>query len=456
MITDVFVDGYKSLSKFHLSVRPGLNVLVGPNGSGKSNVLSLFELLSYVSRYRLPEAVSRAGGAGNLFRRLPKQEISDRIKIRVDGRGKGLQNYVRRFSGPGYARRTPEHYIEYSYSAEIHLGEGGTSLNFHTQRLSFSAFKDPSKKSLINRKTGEKRWHVDLNLTISDRKINILTNKVNYTAIKSATGIGLSTIPDYFFYDEDELSNIPLFNILDRVFPSVSKIQSDISYGHIYNLNPSEIKKPEDIARPAEISQNGSGLAATLFNIQERQSRRYQNGFGPYIHETPEYSVSLKNLKQIFCLINDNIVDVRVQNDAMENKLIVISQIKFGDDTIEVPMTMLSDGTVKWFSLVTAILSRKAIFAIEEPENFLHPHMQKEVVDILRRNAQSNSDIFALLTTHSESLLNALDPDEVVVTTMENGATRTFRSADAELIRNEINESGFGLGYFYISGVLTQ
>jgi len=308
---------------------------------------------------------------------------------------------------------------------------------------------------LINRKTGEYKWHVDVKLNIENGRVEIERNKINYAAVRSALQFGAGKVYDYFLNDPDEMSNIPLFNMIERFLTSASKMRSDITSGYIFNLNPNEIKKPEDIARPAEISQNGSGLAATLFFIQERQNKRQNSMFGPHLDdESHNYRVSLKSMKQLFCLINENIIDLRVQNDALENKLVVIAQVKGIENPIEVPLAMLSDGTVKWFSLVTAILSRKMIFSIEEPENFLHPHMQKEIVDILRNNAKDDSEIFSLITTHSESFLNALDPEEIIVTKMESGVTKTSRSEDSEIIRKEINESGFGLGYFYVTGII--
>jgi predicted ATPase len=62
--------------------------------------------------------------------------------------------------------------------------------------------------------------------------------------------------------------------------------------------------------------------------------------------------------------------------------------------------------------------------------------------------------MFALMTTHSETLLNAVDPEEVIVVSMRDGRTRAVRPANADELRAEIASTGFGLGFFYFSGAL--
>jgi predicted ATPase len=153
--------------------------------------------------------------------------------------------------------------------------------------------------------------------------------------------------------------------------------------------------------------------------------------------------------------VNDTIVSLNVVNDPFDNRLKVGVGIIGEEGEIELPFSSMSDGTVKWASLITAILTYETIFAIEEPENFLHPLMQREILNIMRENVERRGgNSFVLMTTHSETLLNAADPSEVVVVSISNGITRTDRPSDTESLRKQIQRTGFGLGYFYISGAL--
>lgn len=450
MISEIKITGFKSLDEFELHLQPGLNVLVGPNGSGKSNILSLFEFISYISRYNLAEAVSRSGGAGTIFTRKISQEIANSISIDFSGHGQILPQ---RRQNRAQGKQVP-YYVEYRYQAHVNLSEKGTKLLYGDQRVSFSVFLDPSQRSVRNLSTGDKRWHVDIITQVESGKKLLRRNKINKPALKRVLGSGFQPIDSFYLNYIQDVSSHPLYVALQNYLPPTRKILEDVSSGYIYNLNPSSIKQAEDIARPAEISADGSGLAATLFSIQERENQ------GPRLysfieHEGPKDTrVTIQQLREMFCLINDNITDIRVENDALENKLIVVATVNSKDGKVEIPLAMLSDGTVKWFSLVTAVLGQKAIFSLEEPENFLHPYVQKEIVEILRSSTQMNYERFSLMTTHSESLLNSLDPNEVVVVSMREGKTYAYRSPYLEEIRQEINSSGFGLGHFYVSGAV--
>ena len=82
--------------------------------------------------------------------------------------------------------------------------------------------------------------------------------------------------------------------------------------------------------------------------------------------------------------VNESIVDLSVNNDPFDNHLNVAVKIAGEEGDIELPLSSMSDGTVKWASLITAILTYETIFAIEEPENFLHPLMQRAILQIMR------------------------------------------------------------------------
>jgi predicted ATPase len=112
----------------------------------------------------------------------------------------------------------------------------------------------------------------------------------------------------------------------------------------------------------------------------------------------------------------------------------------------------MSDGTIKWLTLITAILTSKTIFSIEEPENFLHPWMQAEIANIMRENIEEKKNhSFVIMTTHSESLLNHSRPEEIILVDLLEGKTSAKRITNIQLLKDEIANSGFGLGHFYFS-----
>jgi predicted ATPase len=81
--------------------------------------------------------------------------------------------------------------------------------------------------------------------------------------------------------------------------------------------------------------------------------------------------------------------------------------------------------------------------------------MQAEIANIMRNHiTEKKEHSFVLMTTHSESLLNHSEPNEIVLVDLENGKTIAKRIENIELIKDEISNSGFGLGHFYFSDSL--
>jgi recombinational DNA repair ATPase RecF len=87
MLRTIECSGFKSFVNFRLDFKPGLNILVGPNGSGKTNIILFLELLGSLTRSALIEAISRAGGAGSIFRRKLDGTLSDLIDFTISGHG---------------------------------------------------------------------------------------------------------------------------------------------------------------------------------------------------------------------------------------------------------------------------------------------------------------------------------------------------------------------------------
>ena len=83
--TTFYIDGFRSLLDFHLTLTPGLNVLVGPNGSGKTNFLDFLEFLSQIITAGSAAAVSSAGGISRVFSQENIRRASPRVRASISG-----------------------------------------------------------------------------------------------------------------------------------------------------------------------------------------------------------------------------------------------------------------------------------------------------------------------------------------------------------------------------------
>ncbi len=93
-----------------------------------------------------------------------------------------------------------------------------------------------------------------------------------------------------------------------------------------------------------------------------------------------------------------------------------------------VPATRLSDGTLRWISLLAILLhpNPPPLVCIEEPELGLHPDLLPSLAQLLK---DASERMQLVITTHSDVLVDALNdvPDAVVVCENPDGSTRLRR-----------------------------
>ena len=439
MITKIEVDGFKSLSNFELELRPGLNILVGPNGAGKTNIILFFEFLSYIMKSELSGALSKAGGAGSILRKTGEENYQKKIRAKIYG---GIDQKLS-------PREKNGKRIEYEYEFEIRLSEENR-LYFEKQRFKILL----EGKTILDLEQKTKEENENLKTTIKVKTIDkeMLTNLKGYyglfwgpTVKDKKTDKLIKEIED-FLKKSDLESNSIITQSFQRESEYFRNIANDIKGGETFNIIPSEVKKPEDIARGPGIEKNGAGLAATLYYLKTTKPRKFNRRTRYNILRTPSFEDIIEYVK----LANESIADINVVNDPFSNNLTVkITITEEAGEKAVLPLAQMSDGTIKWMALITAILTYRNIFSIEEPENFLHPWMQAEILNIMRTNTDEKS--FILMTTHSESLLNAARPEEIIVVSMKEGKTYARRVENIDILNNEISKTGFGFGHFYFS-----
>ena len=80
-LSEISIQGYKSINSLHsLKLKP-LNVLIGSNGSGKSNFISFFSLLSHMIDGRFQQYIAKGGQASSFL--YQGQKITQSIKARL-------------------------------------------------------------------------------------------------------------------------------------------------------------------------------------------------------------------------------------------------------------------------------------------------------------------------------------------------------------------------------------
>ncbi|MEN6458583.1 MAG: AAA family ATPase [Thermoguttaceae bacterium] len=454
MITRIHVNGFKSLEDFDVSLHPGLNILVGPNGSGKTNIVLFFDFLSHLVRGDVSEAVSRVGGAGSVFRRIGDAEFEPTLSAIIYGcRSLGTKRF-----------------LYYRYAFELLFPKEIETVTFSSQSLSFSFVKDFVGAADIDNHT--EPWDVSVQQTASSDardkfKVEISRPRVAsqlfrfMPAPRAAKGKKKPSPSTWFkrMLQGASSSSETLLLSLPRLMHSVEvmAIVEDMIRGETYNIVPSRARAAEDSAKAPGIERDGGGLSATLYAVKRKKPiypRYFPYGF--YFGRRPmDESVTLRDLLRYLSLANGSISDIDVVNDAFNNQLKVTLKVTSGDYHALLPLAAMSDGTIKWIALTTAVITASSIFSIEEPENYLHPLMQAQILDIMREILLKKRQYsFTVMTTHSETILNNSKPEELIVVSFDDGRTRARRCSNAEQLAEEIKKTGFGLGYYYMAGAV--
>ena len=342
MLSEIRVSGFKSLTDFDLSLNAGLNVLVGPNGAGKTNIIRFFDFLAYLQRYSLPEAVSKAGGAGEIFRRVGEQTLERNLKVRLRGSGKQFDHWTSATHEPR------EVYIAYQLEFLIHFSEVDNRLYYDSQSLQVKTYPRAAPKTIL---FDTVVWDMNLQYdTVSSAldwrhrdgyKIDDRTKRYmeRYRAL----------------WKEDTSIREHLINTwLSRYMPFYEKISEDLASGSSYNIVPSRVREPEDIAQPPIINPDGTGLAATLYQLKTATLGNVPSRMSP-LRRTRLDSTQFMRVRDYFLLVNPGVTDIDVRNDPFENKLKVFVTMRLESTEIRIPLSLLSDGTIKWLALVTAL-----------------------------------------------------------------------------------------------------
>lgn len=400
MIEKLKVDGFKSLRNFEIEFQKGINVIVGPNGVGKTNICQALTILSSLTSNSLNEAFTQFGGVRSTFNFVDCESLEKKIIIEASGHTTGK-----------YKEQTYD--LEYLYTIELGLSE---ELSINSEVLE------------IKRKTPKGLYKKVLSIKQNKKNITakILDNELigDFSVVKKGEKQFKIDISDN---DNDRGSFLvlmsKLFFVCHLVTGEFFKIKS-------LNIDPHIARQACDITEPKEMLGNGKYLANTLHLLTKKAD------------DLLEINAILEQLLPNFKEIKPEISDVSLKRFFS----------LFDKKGHSFSSNSLSDGTIKLLALLVGIVRQKEkTTIIEEPENYLHPYANRLLVNYLRDTYENG---VCILTSHSETILNLIQPEELIICELEGSFTTCKRLKDIEKVKEVIASSGFGCGYHYIAGNL--
>ena len=209
-----------------------------------------------------------------------------------------------------------------------------------------------------------------------------------------------------------KIQTLPSFKLCEEYLEIIDMKNNDIlkiklmDFYHIDNLSNLLVLNPipskmRDYSRLSEnLESDGSNIAGVLAALTNDKKAEIENTLSEYLKDLPEGDIKKVWAEKVG----------RLGTDAM---LYCQEEWKPGE-IIEIDARSISDGTLRFLAILTALLTRPegSQIVIEEIDNGLHPSHAALLVKILKEiGSKRNIDI--LLTTHNPALLDAFSPEIV-------------------------------------------
>ncbi len=214
--------------------------------------------------------------------------------------------------------------------------------------------------------------------------------------------------------------------------PRVAALRDFITGWYVSYLSADNARGQPEAGPQERLTKSGDNLANVIQYLAEQHADRLKVIFGTLGRRVPHIE--------------------RVLAETMPDGRLLL-QIKDAPFSQPVLARFASDGTLKMLAYLVLLYdpTPPPFIGIEEPENFLHPRLLRELAEECRTASQRTQ---LLVTTHSPFFLDALRPEETrVLWRNESGYTETQRASDVLGVR-EFVAHGALLGQLWMEGQL--
>jgi len=381
MLTRFKVNGFKNLMDVDVRFGP-FTCVAGVNGVGKSNLFDAIRFLSLLASKTLIEAalsVRAEGGSASDLRNL-FHRVGDHREDRMSFEAEMIvpKKAVDDLGQTGEASTTIlRYFLELGYRQDTRNASSLGILEILKEELSYIK-KTEARKHLLFRHNRAK-WR-DAVVVGVRRSLLISTEehgeeriiKLHQDRRGKGRGGGRTLARSAANLPRTVLS---VANAAES--PTVLCAKREMESWRILQLEPSALRKPDEINAPSHLSINGAHLPANLYRLAQTEV----TGPNRETVNDPDFIYS-KVANRLATLIGD-VREVWVDRD--EKREILTLQIT-GTDGTNHPARSLSDGTLRFLALSVLELdiTVQGLICLEEPENGIHPERIPAMLSLLR------------------------------------------------------------------------
>lgn len=356
MLTRIEIDGFKNLLGFSAEFGP-FTCIAGPNAVGKSNLFDAIEFLSLLAQAPLEaaaNAVRHTSGAVESARRLFWNDGNNWAETMTLAVEMIVPNLL--FDGLGQPASPGAVCLRYSLTLGYDKGLRLVNERLEALGSSISDFVRFPHSSDFADIHGQ---HPD-----AGPELGVIFD------------LGAGRRPGWKSgaFDLANTSQTFLSAYATADHTIILAANREMASWRRLNLDPEALRRPDQVGRYHQLGGRGEHLPGQMRRLCEpaHQSELWT----PY--DEDELSAALLAWLQPVA----NMRKIWVHEDS--NSGIMTIRAKLGDGS-EISARDFSDGTLRYLALAVLVLtSGNAVFAIEEPENGLHPDQFKDLIELFR------------------------------------------------------------------------
>jgi predicted ATPase len=437
MLKSLTIRNFKSLKQCKVPIEH-FNLLVGPNASGKSNLLDLFKLLRkiYIAREISP-FLDWWGYDNVVWNRDESLQISVKLDFVAEGPPYSFETVVTGIGGRFQILREELHVqgvFKFIKEGEqltvIHdrdfLSGRWTIINnalssiFAKSGVLSRMSMVPSEASHLEKQTIQ----VSLWSLLGLRSAWFIFDSAKAEDVVVSCGIipspereaGKGFNPLIFVCPRPTgrgLEHWPLPAAAPPLMQYLSAVHEFLKRAVILrNINLPRIKEPARPQRETELEDDAANLINVAYNLLLRENR------------LPE---------KISAILSYFFPELPVKFELAQDGRVLIKGGQFYPPG-------LPDGFFKTLAILVALESKPPLLAIDEFENSLHPQLAETLIDELK-----GSGTQVIVVTHSPTVVDAADPEDLILASRDDEGTSFRRVKEPQQIRQWLREKGLTL-----------
>lgn len=193
---------------------------------------------------------------------------------------------------------------------------------------------------------------------------------------------------------------------------------------HFHDTSPQTgAKHKQPLEDNVALRADASNVAPVLFRLREAHADHY------------------RRIVDAIRLVAPFFQDFNLRPDRLNGDRIQLEWRQLGSDQY-FNAHALSDGTLRFICLSTLLLQPDPppVIVIDEPELGLHPYAITQLADMFRAASVQQQ---LIVSTQSVTLLNQVDPEDVIITEQHDGAS-SFRRPDWPALQSWLSEYAVG------------